>query len=1076
MKSLRYAGVLACFILFLSAGASAQVPLNPLAVNVADLPAAAVVTGKVYVVKDAMTAGSCTVGGGSARSWCQSNGTSWVAVGDGGVPITRALTAGAGLTGGGDLSSDRTFTVGAGTGIAVNADDVALDTAHVRNVDHSAVSVIAGAGLTGGGTIESTRTVNVIAGAGITVNADDVALTTPGTLTVGTTNAASGNHTHAITSSSNPGAVASLLASKSDGSLSLPRLNITDGGTLVLKKTGTNRDVSFTNGSASDNLALMAARPSSGTNVLSILAIMPLGTGAYGLRSIFSLYGTDYVADIANAERLQMAADGSSYLIYSDILGTGTRRPINIYASGTPNQLYLGITGNNGMGTATPRKKLDILSTSQAQLRLTYTDNAVFTDFLTDASGNLTITPTGPLFNLPTTVRLQSSNYVSQTTGWGIGGDGSADFRYLFTDELRAKVFTADLESVLAGSQRVTKSFSTISQTFTCPAAGSTSTLWVADAPTFGDAAVFVSGDAVVIRNMSRVAFGPFTITDCVGVVTSYADGSGANAGQQSWTFTRNSGGNAGSMTAATQVAVKQLAQDLGTTGNGYVETSAVDGAAGVNAPYTQVVTWATAPVDANLTVRTRFGNLKGITGTTEYGLIAGTYSASNGAYLRASDQSFDLHGITAKWWAGSSNVVTIAPGGGSPYLGIGNGPPTSCCTTAGIFLGWDNAASKAKASFYSDANNFFTFDGTKLTWKAANTTLDASGNLTASNATLSGTITATLGAIGGFDIGSDYVRDAANSFGLASTVTGGDDVRFWAGNTFANRATAPFRLTEAGAFTATNATITGAITASSGSITGPLTLSGSSGSIAFGTTPPTSATVGSGIWLDRNGLVALAANVQLVKLSSSGLSFPISGDIQSGSPGAMIIRALGQSGTIDAGVWLRSVNFGDTASLDFQLLTIGTITRVNIQPITGTFQGFVIGAGGSANATLDVRGTGTFTGGVTLGSPTGGNKGAGTLNAVAVYDDNVLLTDWVFGQGKPDKPALHKRLFGLDETLRVTQTEHRLPWMPARSEFESERHIGGMITRLWQGQEQQQLYIFELEERIRRLEKKGNQ
>lgn len=38
----------------------------------------------------------------------------------------RTLTAGAGLTGGGDLSANRTFAVGAGTGITVNADDVAL--------------------------------------------------------------------------------------------------------------------------------------------------------------------------------------------------------------------------------------------------------------------------------------------------------------------------------------------------------------------------------------------------------------------------------------------------------------------------------------------------------------------------------------------------------------------------------------------------------------------------------------------------------------------------------------------------------------------------------------------------------------------------------------------------------------------------------------------------------------------------------------------------------------------------------------------------------------------------------------
>ncbi len=38
------------------------------------------------------------------------------------------LTAGAGLTGGGDITTSREFAVGAGTGITVNANDVAVDT------------------------------------------------------------------------------------------------------------------------------------------------------------------------------------------------------------------------------------------------------------------------------------------------------------------------------------------------------------------------------------------------------------------------------------------------------------------------------------------------------------------------------------------------------------------------------------------------------------------------------------------------------------------------------------------------------------------------------------------------------------------------------------------------------------------------------------------------------------------------------------------------------------------------------------------------------------------------------------
>jgi hypothetical protein len=46
--------------------------------------------------------------------------------GGGDVSSVRTLTAGAGLTGGGNLTADRTFDVGAGTGITVNANDVAL--------------------------------------------------------------------------------------------------------------------------------------------------------------------------------------------------------------------------------------------------------------------------------------------------------------------------------------------------------------------------------------------------------------------------------------------------------------------------------------------------------------------------------------------------------------------------------------------------------------------------------------------------------------------------------------------------------------------------------------------------------------------------------------------------------------------------------------------------------------------------------------------------------------------------------------------------------------------------------------
>lgn len=101
-----------------------------------------------------------------------------------------------------------------------------------------------------------------------------------------------------------------------------------------------------------------------------------------------------------------------------------------------------------------------------------------------------------------------------------------------------------------------------------------------------------------------------------------------------------------------------------------------------------------------------------------------------------------------------------------------------------------------ADTPFYIDTLGKFSL-GANLTWDPDTSTL-----------AITGTITATSGSIGGFDIGSDYIRDTANMMGLASTVTGGNDIRFWAGATFANRATAPFRIAENGDTTVNTLTV----------------------------------------------------------------------------------------------------------------------------------------------------------------------------------------------------------------------------------------------------------------------------
>lgn len=92
------------------------------------------------------------------------------------------------------------------------------------------------------------------------------------------------------------------------------------------------------------------------------------------------------------------------------------------------------------------------------------------------------------------------------------------------------------------------------------------------------------------------------------------------------------------------------------------------------------------------------------------------------------------------------------------------------------------------------------------------------SGDLYASNAKISGTVTSENGKIGGFTISQYNIKGTNVGLGCAS----GHDHAFWAGASTGS--SAPFRVGHDGALTATNATITGTITsdnitATSGSI-----------------------------------------------------------------------------------------------------------------------------------------------------------------------------------------------------------------------------------------------------------------
>jgi hypothetical protein len=129
-----------------------------------------------------------------------------------------------------------------------------------------------------------------------------------------------------------------------------------------------------------------------------------------------------------------------------------------------------------------------------------------------------------------------------------------------------------------------------------------------------------------------------------------------------------------------------------------------------------------------------------------------------------------------------------------------------------------------------------------------------------------------------------------------------------------------------------------------------------------------------------------------------------------------------------------------------------------------------------NTTTTPDLRGTIDQNGGIFWGAASGGSQGVGTANFVAAYDDGTILTtDYIFdlyfdGKVLPDDEEYAKTwLPTVAETLAFTRENRHLPWIIGREEWERDGRLslGQIQKRLWEGQEQQQLHLFEHEIRL---------
>lgn len=119
---------------------------------------------------------------------------------------------------------------------------------------------------------------------------------------------------------------------------------------------------------------------------------------------------------------------------------------------------------------------------------------------------------------------------------------------------------------------------------------------------------------------------------------------------------------------------------------------------------------------------------------------------------------------------------------------------------------------------------------------------------------------------------------------------------------------------------------------------------------------------------------------------------------------------------------------------------------------------------------------------GLVVGAPTGGDKGVGTINASAIYDDNTQISDYVFdvhldGAAKPmdgeRAVRFDARYLDPDEFAAFWREHRHMPAMPSRAEWEAngKSSLGDLVQRLWETVEVQAVHIEVLNARLKALE-----
>lgn len=390
------------------------------------------------------------------------------------------------------------------------------------------------------------------------------------------------------------------------------------------------------------------------------------------------------------------------------------------------------------------------------------------------------------------------------------------------------------------------------------------------------------------------------------------------------------------------------------------------------------------------------------VSGSGDYAFWAGNATASAAPFWVKNDGTSKVTGIqignvggftitsSALWGGTSPNIIGLDPTNATYSIFAG----ATASTGAGAKFWVTNSGSiyATAASFNGSIINSGSLTGTSnnsgsLVGGAIlvpNTTtplfkVDSSGNMTASNAYLSGSIVSNSGSIGGWQINTGSLTSGTGASAVGLT-TG--NYAIYAGN--ATASAAPFSVTNTGVLTATGANISGTLNATTGSIggfaiTGSALYGGSSGSITGLNPYNASATIFA-------GSTSSAGDNAKFWVSNSGSVFATAASMS----GPVLSTAV-MTGTISA------------STANFQLSNSGSITGGNITiPATGTPKFTVDSSGNmvaqSASITGFISASSGSVGGwsITTGSLTSGTTASTvglTTGTYAIYAGNATAS-----------------------------------------------------------------------------------